>query len=82
VENVVRNAIRYTKPQTGVIIALNKVNGAAEASAHLLVADHGHGVPPESLSRLFEPFYRVSESRESRSCTEAKSQLETEMVVD
>ena len=64
VENLVRNAVRYTRPQTGVIIALTRVDRVGAVSARLLVADHGNGVPPESLSRLFEPFYRVSESRD------------------
>jgi two-component system sensor histidine kinase CpxA len=64
VENVIRNAVRYTKPQTGVIVALTKVNVRDSDYARLLVADHGNGVPPESLPRLFEPFYRVSESRD------------------
>jgi signal transduction histidine kinase len=64
IENVVRNAVRYTKPQTGVIMALTKVDQGSSAYARLMVADHGNGVPPESLSRLFEPFYRVSGSRD------------------
>lgn len=67
IENVVRNALRYTKPQTGVIMVLNKVNGSGAAAAHVLIADHGSGVPPESLPRLFEPFYRVSEGGDSGS---------------
>jgi len=64
IENVVRNAVRYTKPHTGVIIVLSNGNGAGVPSARILVADHGNGVPPESLPRLFEPFYRVSEARD------------------
>jgi two-component system sensor histidine kinase CpxA len=30
----------------------------------LLMADHGPGVPEDSLPRLFEPFYRVDTSRD------------------
>jgi signal transduction histidine kinase len=66
IENVVRNAIHYNKPQTDVMISLDLVTDGGSHSARLLVADHGDGVPPETLVRLFEPFYRVSESRDHK----------------
>lgn len=62
IENVVRNAVHYTKPQTQVALSLELVSNGSN-SARILVSDHGDGVPPESLSRIFEPFYRVSEGR-------------------
>ncbi len=34
--------------------------------AQLLISDQGQGVPHDALPRLFEPFYRVSASRERR----------------
>lgn len=69
IENVVRNAIRYTRPQTSVAIDLRILNGSASSPpvAQILVADQGDGVPPDSLPRLFEPFYRVSQSRDRNS---------------
>ena len=66
IENVVRNALRYTKPQTNVEINLALRNGAS-AMADITVQDRGPGVPQESLPRLFEAFYRVSEARERES---------------
>jgi two-component system, OmpR family, sensor histidine kinase CpxA len=66
IENVVRNAIRYTEPQTEVTIALHRVEEGGAPWARIVVSDHGLGVPQESLSRLFEPFYRVSEARDLR----------------
>jgi len=63
IENVVRNAVHYTKPQTEVAISLDIV-GSGPDSARILVADHGDGVPEETLSSIFEPFYRVTEARE------------------
>jgi two-component system sensor histidine kinase CpxA len=63
IENVVRNAIHYTKPHTEVQISLD-VGGNGSDSARIFVADHGDGVPQEALSRIFEPFYRVTEARE------------------
>jgi two-component system, OmpR family, sensor histidine kinase CpxA len=64
IENLVRNAIRYTSPQSEVAINLSHLHGPGVLQARLVVADHGEGVPPECLPRLFEPFYRVSPSRD------------------
>jgi two-component system sensor histidine kinase CpxA len=66
VENVVRNAVRHTKPQTGIVIVLNLGNQGDTKSANVLVADQGAGVPLDALPRLFEPFYRVPGSREHK----------------
>lgn len=63
VENVVRNAIRYTPPQTAVELALD-CSGDPTSTACLTVRDQGPGVPAQALPRLFEPFFRVSEARD------------------
>ncbi len=68
-ENIVRNAIRYTAEDSEVVIELDTrpaVDGAA-ARAVVRVRDHGPGVPPATLAHLFEPFYRVSEARDRQS---------------
>jgi two-component system sensor histidine kinase CpxA len=67
VENVVRNALLYTRPQTEVTISLELVRNGGSRLARIRVTDHGDGVPPEARRRLFEPFYRVSESRDRQS---------------
>jgi signal transduction histidine kinase len=45
-----------------------EVNLACEKNvaqkAVILVEDRGPGVPPDALARMFEPFYRVEESRD------------------
>jgi two-component system sensor histidine kinase CpxA len=66
IENVVRNAVRHTKQNTEVVISLNKVRVAGASWACITISDHGNGVPPQSLSRLVEPFYQVSEAGASR----------------
>jgi two-component system sensor histidine kinase CpxA len=66
IENVVRNAVHYTEPQTSVTIALNLLGSGNSREAQLLIGDRGQGVPDDSLPRLFEPFYRVSASRERK----------------
>lgn len=62
VENVVRNAVRFTAPGTAVELSLKQHAGAAA----LTVRDHGPGVPEAELSRLFEPFYRVAQQARER----------------
>jgi signal transduction histidine kinase len=56
VENVVRNAIRHTAEGTAVEISLE----AGDSCGHLVVRDHGPGVPEDMLSEIFLPFRRVA----------------------
>jgi len=62
-ENVVRNAVRYTRPDSSVEVHLACKKNVAQ-KAVILVEDRGPGVPPDALARMFEPFYRVEESRD------------------
>ena len=59
VENVIRNAIRYSPRETAVEVSLARNNGKAVVD----VRDHGPGVPEEALPRLFDAFYRVESDR-------------------
>jgi two-component system sensor histidine kinase CpxA len=59
VENVIRNAIRYSPPRASVVVSLARRNGTAVVD----VRDHGPGVPEESLPRIFDAFYRVESDR-------------------
>jgi signal transduction histidine kinase len=63
VENVVRNAVRYTARGTDVEIALAAPNGTVEIS----VRDHGPGVPDSELANIFRPFYRIASARDRQS---------------
>ena len=60
VDNVLRNAVRYTAEGTSVEVALSNGDGKAK----LTVVDHGGGVPDAELENLFRPFYRVGEARD------------------
>jgi signal transduction histidine kinase len=62
IENVLRNAVRYTDENTAVSVTLARHNG----NAVVKVADSGGGVAEEELSNLFRPFYRVGEARERK----------------
>ena len=63
VENVVRNATKYTPEGTSVDVRLERENGAHGEEIVIRVSDFGPGVPDESLSRIFEPFYRLDDAR-------------------
>jgi two-component system, OmpR family, sensor histidine kinase CpxA len=63
VENVVRNAIRYTQEGTSVEIGLTSEKRGNGAEAVLRVSDSGPGVPDNALGKLFEPFYRLDDAR-------------------
>ncbi|HET7186215.1 MAG TPA: ATP-binding protein [Terriglobales bacterium] len=60
VENVVRNAVRYTASGSEIEITLANHDSTAE----ITVRDHGPGVPDSELQNLFRPFYRVGNARE------------------
>lgn len=59
IENVVRNALRYTREASTVVVALE----ADSARARVVVSDEGPGVPEAELARIFAPFHRVASSR-------------------
>ena len=63
VENVVRNAIRYTHDRTTVEVEMAREEGSKGTEAVLRVSDSGPGVPADSLEKLFEPFYRIDDAR-------------------
>jgi two-component system, OmpR family, sensor histidine kinase CpxA len=67
VENVVRNAVRYTPEGTAVEVALRKQNGGSNNFAVISVRDRGNGVPEDALERIFRPFYRTEDARDRQS---------------
>jgi two-component system sensor histidine kinase CpxA len=63
VENVVRNAMRYTHEGTDIQIQLERANLANGPEAIIRISDHGPGVPEAALNKLFRPFYRIDDAR-------------------
>jgi two-component system sensor histidine kinase CpxA len=57
-ENVMRNALRYTPEETSVEVHLRRDGDWAL----IAVRDHGPGVPEGELAALFQPFYRATVS--------------------
>lgn len=60
-ENIVRNAMKYSPEHTDILVSVSLFAHEVE----LAVTDQGPGIPPDALQRIFEPFYRVSDSRNS-----------------
>ena len=65
VENIVRNAIRYTGAGSQVTIRVRRISLSGQQFATIEVADSGPGIPEEDLAHIFEPFYRVDRARSS-----------------
>ena len=59
IENIVRNAIRYSPEGAQVEVSLTREQNTIRVS----VRDFGDGVPDESLASIFDPFYRVEKDR-------------------
>ena len=58
VENVVRNAVRYTAPDSAVHILLRR---DADGQIMISVCDAGGGVPAQDLGKLFDPFFQAGD---------------------
>jgi two-component system phosphate regulon sensor histidine kinase PhoR len=59
VRNLLDNALKYGRGGTPIVLKASQDDGVW----HIRVTDQGDGIPPESLSRLTERFYRVDKAR-------------------
>jgi two-component system, OmpR family, sensor kinase len=71
IENVLRNAVRYSPRDAPVEVSIERPPPLGSPAAGLradalwiVIRDRGPGVPAGDLERIFEPFYRVAESRD------------------
>jgi two-component system sensor histidine kinase CpxA len=63
IENIVRNAIRYTESGTRVEVKVYRVEEKGARWAIVEVHDQGPGIPESELESIFRPFYRVDAAR-------------------
>jgi two-component system, OmpR family, sensor histidine kinase CpxA len=64
IENVLRNAIRYSARESVVELTMSCEERAGASSVILEIGDRGPGVPESELQHIFRPFYRLDDARE------------------
>lgn len=62
-ENLLRNAIRYSPEYASIDVSFSQT----EHATTIVVRDFGPGVPETSLTRIFDPFFRIEEARDKDS---------------
>lgn len=62
-ENILRNAINYTKVGTYIETSITQSINIPVPVAIITIRDHGMGVPEADINELFKPFFRVDEAR-------------------
>jgi two-component system sensor histidine kinase CpxA len=63
VENVIRNALKHTAEGTAVEVTV----AIEEGCLSIAIDDKGPGVPEEAIDKIFQPFFRIENSRSTRS---------------
>ncbi len=58
--NILSNAIKYSPENGSIFISI-----IVQDSVRISIEDHGPGIPPESIDRIFERFYRGSDVESS-----------------
>lgn len=61
-ENILRNALRYSPKDKMVVISLHK--DLIQHKVYIDTEDDGPGVPEDQLTKIFNPFYRVDAARQ------------------
>ena len=65
-ENIIRNAVRFTRPGTNVEVKLAAETIFPNSSAVIAVRDYGPGVPEDSLQAIFQPFVQLTNKEPSQ----------------
>jgi two-component system sensor histidine kinase PfeS len=63
-ENIVRNAMKYTPVGTPVVVCLSIVTENHEPHIKIEISDQGEGIEDMYLQEIFEPFFRVNKARD------------------
>ena len=60
-DNLIRNAVSYSYENTEIVLSARKTEDRAE----IICRNRGDMIPPQSLNRLFEKFFRADSARHS-----------------
>lgn len=58
--NLIENAVKYATPPDIILLP-------GEGQVTVTIRDHGHGIPPDELERVFTPYFRLEPSRNRNS---------------
>jgi two-component system, OmpR family, sensor kinase len=64
IENILRNAVRFSKPGQTITLEL-RFPAEAAGTLQIDISDRGPGVAAEALERIFEPFERIGPSTDN-----------------
>ena len=62
IENILQNGIRHNPVEIPIEVNLE----TAADTVRLTIRDSGPGVPEDALAKIFQPFFRVDDSRDNR----------------
>jgi signal transduction histidine kinase len=63
INNLIDNSIKYSSPKSKIFLTADRVRGEDGYNAVITVKDQGIGIPKEEQSRIFQRFYRASNSK-------------------
>jgi signal transduction histidine kinase len=55
--NLITNAVKFSEPQSQISIALT--SNVVSQRVEVIITDHGIGIPPEDIPRIFTRFFRA-----------------------
>jgi two-component system sensor histidine kinase PilS (NtrC family) len=55
--NLCDNAVKYASETGGIMVELQTGQTQRTGQPYLEVLDHGHGIDPQTVDKIFEPFY-------------------------